>query len=222
MRYNHKIYQVWTSSCILEYRGQGIGAATYVALLREVLSEQIVWSTTTKGRRFDMTNTKRISKKLSYHLRHQPGRLGITLDKGGWTDVDTMLAAFEQRNIQLTREELDNVVETNNKKRFEFNENKTKIRASQGHSVKVDLGYKPKKPPEFLYHGTHSKNVDSIMKGGLDKGNRHDVHLSSDIETAKIVAQRRGNKFVILKIKAKEMSQSLDFFCSTNGVFKSK
>jgi putative RNA 2'-phosphotransferase len=111
------------------------------------------------------------------------------------------------------------VVENNPKKRFEFNDNLQKIRASQGHSVNVNLGYKPQIPPDILYHGTASKFIDSIIKTGLEKRSRQHVHLSKDEETAVSVGQRHG-KPIILKVLTKEMHQAgYEFFISANGVW---
>ena len=114
---------------------------------------------------------------------------------------------------------LDQVVAENNKKRFEFSEDGTRIRASQGHSVEVDLGYEPKSPPEFLYHGTATKFLDSIFKRGLDKRKRHHVHMSADHDTATNVGSRHG-KVVVLRVRAQAMVQAgHQFYRSTNGVW---
>jgi putative RNA 2'-phosphotransferase len=114
-----------------------------------------------------MLSEKEIIKKskfLSLILRHNPGLIGIKLDDQGWTDVETLLIRLNENRKEIDFETLNFVVENNNKKRFAFNEDKTKIRASQGHSVKIDLGYIPETPPEFLYHGTAEKFVSSILK----------------------------------------------------------
>lgn len=155
-----------------------------------------------------------ISKKLTYILRHNPESAGITLDKYGYTDVSLLLNA-----ININFEQLDEVVATCNKKRFEFDLNRKKIRASQGHSVNVDLNYTPQEPPAILYHGTYEKVKDIILLDGLKKMNRHHVHLSSNIETARNVGGRRGRP-VIFAVKANEMHLAgHKFYCSTNGVW---
>src|SRR5690348_12196580 len=120
----------------------------------------------------------KISKFLSLVLRHKPEEIGITLDDAGWVDVDTLLAACAKHRFPLTREQLETVVATSDKKRFAFNETGTRIRANQGHSVEVELGYAPAQPPEILYHGTADRFIDSIRRQGLVKGKRHHVHLS--------------------------------------------
>lgn len=162
---------------------------------------------------------KNISKFLSYVLRHNPDKLGITLDANGWTSVKAMLEKINVGNYSLSMETLEEVVATNNKKRFAFNEDKTMIRASQGHSVNIDLGIQPKEPPSYLYHGTVEKFMESIREKGLIKGSRQHVHLSADKETAVNVGSRRG-KPIILTVRSGEMhAQNYTFYQSENGVW---
>jgi putative RNA 2'-phosphotransferase len=164
---------------------------------------------------------KGYSKFLSYVLRHNPGQIGLELDKNGWADVKKLLRHCEEvkRARGLNREIMDEVVATNNKKRFEYSKDGTKIRARQGHSVEVDLGNKPTEPPETLYHGTPTKFVEPIKSGGLLKMNRHAVHLSKDYATALDVGKRRG-KPVIIKVKAKKMhDDGHQFYLTANGVW---
>jgi len=164
---------------------------------------------------------KTYSKFLSSVLRHNPGKIGITLDNAGWTDVAPLLErARQQKRLEgLTREVLQQVVDTNDKKRFEFSEDGTRIRARQGHSVQVDLGDEKREPPECLYHGTPRKFVDAIRSGGLLKMSRHAVHLSPDYETATKVGSRRG-KPVIIKIRARQMHEDgYDFYVTGNDVW---
>src|SRR5439155_7758274 len=131
-----------------------------------------------------MTDLVRLSKRLSYVLRHNPGRVGLTLDPQGWVPVADVLAA-----LRLTRDQLDTVVATNDKRRFAVEGDL--IRANQGHSVRVDLALTPESPPAVLYHGTPAMNLASIHASGLLKQNRHHVHLSADVETARRVGRRR-------------------------------
>ena len=138
----------------------------------------------------------RASKRLSYVLRHRPDSVGLGLDDGGWVDVDALLAALD-----MSRDELERVVATNDKRRFAFDTTGTRIRASQGHSVRVDLGYAPRRPPETLFHGTPERNVAAILAEGLRPGRRHAVHLSVDVGTARRVGERRG-KAVVLRVEA--------------------
>jgi putative RNA 2'-phosphotransferase len=160
-----------------------------------------------------MSNRK--SKYLSYILRHKPEAANITLDNAGWTDVRTLLS-----NVGWKMYELEHVVESNNKSRFEFNENKSQIRARQGHSVPVNLGYGEVSPPEYLFHGTATRYLDSIMKEGLKPMSRHQVHLSKDLITASQVGSRHG-KLVILRVLAKKMVDDLGskFFHTANEVW---
>lgn len=160
-----------------------------------------------------------ISKFLSWVLRHQPGTIGIQLDQNGWTDVNELIEKANNYGILFDRETLNHIVETNSKKRFAFNDTLDKIRASQGHSVEIELGYTNQKPPEILYHGTAEKSVQSIIDTGLEKRNRQHVHLSSDIETAIKVGQRHGKPF-IFKVLAEQMyNDNFHFFISDNGVW---
>ena len=162
----------------------------------------------------------RISKFLSLVLRHQPEVIGITLDENGWTDVDFLLEKINASGTLITKEILAHVVETNSKKRFAFSEDKKMIRASQGHSVEIELGYDSKQPPEILYHGTVKKVLGIIRKTGLQKRERHHVHLSSDIETAQKVGQRHGHEVVILEVQSGKMYRDgFIFFQSDNGVW---
>ena len=161
----------------------------------------------------------KISKYLSYHLRHYPEKIGLQLDAQGWVRVDELLAACKKYHFALTRDELEQVVKDNDKQRFSFNETGIYIRANQGHSIKIDLNLEPQIPPDKLYHGTAKQFVDSIQKQGLLKMSRHHVHLSSNISTAKKVGQRRG-KVVIFAVDTVKMYQAgYQFYCSDNGVW---
>jgi putative RNA 2'-phosphotransferase len=163
--------------------------------------------------------TTQISKFLSLILRHKPETIGITLDENGWTEVATLLQKAKGKQSELTLENLQYIVATNAKKRFAFDETGTKIRANQGHSVEIDLGYSPKQPPAILYHGTAEKFVSSILETGLEKRSRHHVHLSTDLETAKKVGARHG-KPVIFKIFALKMWElGVVFYQSDNDVW---
>lgn len=162
---------------------------------------------------------KKKSKFLSLVLRHKPEKIGITLDKAGWVSVRDLLSALNKYGKKMTMEELQEVVQNNDKKRFSFSEDGRKIRANQGHSVNVELGYIEKEPPNVLFHGTVSKYLDSIFVSGLNKMQRHHVHLSKDIETATKVGSRRG-KPVILVVDSKSMfERGHKFYLSDNGVW---
>lgn len=162
---------------------------------------------------------KKISKFLSFILRHNPGTIGLTLDGNGWADVNTLMEKSNESGISLTPELLKHVVETNTKKRFAFNEQETKIRANQGHSIAIELDLTPIEPPATLYHGTAEPFVNAILDKGLDKQQRHHVHLSPDIETALNVGQRHGRP-VIFKVNAEQMyKDGYQFFVSENGVW---
>jgi putative RNA 2'-phosphotransferase len=161
----------------------------------------------------------RLSKFLSLILRHEPAKVGLTLDEAGWVGVPDLLAALARHGRPITREALLHVVATSDKKRFALSEDGTRIRASQGHSVEVELGYEPATPPALLYHGTVDRFLHSIREQGLIKGERHHVHLSADPETATKVGSRRG-RAVVLRIDAAGMARDgLLFYLSANGVW---
>jgi putative RNA 2'-phosphotransferase len=166
----------------------------------------------------DKENTK-ISKLLSLVLRHKPDVIGIGLDEQGWTDVDTLLRQLNEHGHPVTIEILHHVVKTNNKGRFSFNADNTRIRANQGHSIGLELGYQAKQPPEILYHGTAERFLESIMSIGLQKQDRHHVHLSENRDTAISVGQRYG-KPVLLTVNAQEMhNNGFEFYLSDNNVW---
>lgn len=166
-----------------------------------------------------MKDLKHTSKFLSLVLRHNPALIGIEMDAEGWVWVDELIAKCTAHKHHLTERILDEVVRTNDKKRFSYNESKTKIRANQGHSVEIDLQLDPREPLEFLYHGTVDKFLESIKAGGLQKMERTHVHLSKDVETATTVASRRG-KPVILIVRAAEMHRDgYKFYLSENKVW---
>lgn len=159
------------------------------------------------------------SKFLSLVLRHQPELIGLELDESGWANVDELIEKTKKHGVQLDLNTLQYIVDTNSKKRFSFNDNLNRIRANQGHSVEVDLGHTAQIPPEILFHGTAIQNVESILRSGIEKRDRHHVHLSSDIGTAIKVGQRHG-KPLILEVSAKKMhDNNFCFYLSENGVW---
>jgi putative RNA 2'-phosphotransferase len=160
-----------------------------------------------------------ISRRLSRHLRHAPEAIGVELGPGGWLDIELLLAALGRHGLRLTRTELDEVVARNDKQRFAVDETGTLIRASQGHSVAVDLELPVASPPDVLYHGTIARFLPAILSGGLRPMTRHDVHLSAARETAVRVGSRRG-KPVVLEVDAAGMTRSgYEFRISANGVW---
>jgi len=163
--------------------------------------------------------TIRASKFLSLVLRHEPGRVGLTLGEAGWVGVEELLQAVNRHGVALTLDDLRHVVATSDKKRFAFSEDRLRIRASQGHSVAVDLQYPPQTPPDVLYHGTAVRFLDSIRRQGLLKMERHEVHLSAETKVTVQVGSRHG-KPALLTIRAGEMHKAgFIFRCSTNGVW---
>jgi len=160
------------------------------------------------------------SKFLSFVLRHKPEAIGLTLDAEGWTDIELLIACATRSGQALTRPLLQEVVDTSDKKRFTISEDGLRIRAAQGHSAQsVAIAHVEKMPPEFLFHGTATRFLDSIRQQGLVAGSRHHVHLSEDEQTATAVGQRYG-KPVVLKVKALLMfEQGFRFYQADNGVW---
>lgn len=166
-----------------------------------------------------MTNKEQnnLSRYIALILRHRPDVIGITLDEHGWANVSDLLSG-----IEITMEMLEKIVEEDSKQRYSFNQDKTLIRANQGHSVKVDVELKECIPPDILYHGTGIKYCSSINKQGLIPKSRLYVHLSKDIETAVNVGNRHGESFVY-EVRAKDMyNDGYKFFLSQNGVWLTK
>ena len=141
----------------------------------------------------------RLGKFISLVLRHNPQTIGISLDEQGWADVGQLIEAMQRAGKNIDQTILERIVAENEKQRYAFNENHTKIRANQGHSIAVDLHLEPKQPPKLLYHGTATRFLKSIQKQGLKKMTRQYVHLSDEKQTALSVGQRHGSP-VVLKV----------------------
>jgi putative RNA 2'-phosphotransferase len=169
--------------------------------------------------RVDEIRLVRVSKRLSLHLRHAPGDIGLTLDPQGWVGVDAMLDALARHGLKLSRAELDEVVARNDKQRFAYDELGTRIRASQGHSTPVQLDLPVASPPPALFHGTVQAALTAITRDGLRPMRRHDVHLSATQDTAIVVGARRGRP-IVLRVDAAAMDRAgYEFRISANGVW---
>jgi putative RNA 2'-phosphotransferase len=161
----------------------------------------------------------KMSKTLSYWLRHRPDAAGLMLDGGGWADVDAVLAALAREGLGSDWETLVQVVEQNDKQRFELSDDTARIRARQGHSVAVEGDWRPSDPPDLLYHGTVERFLEAIWAEGLKPMRRHHVHLSADYRTAERVGLRRGTP-VVLTIEAGRLAATgQPFFLTGNGVW---
>jgi putative RNA 2'-phosphotransferase len=160
-----------------------------------------------------------LSKFFSLVLRHKPDAIGLALDTQGWASIDELIERGNAAGTHFDRDDLWQVVETSDKKRFTISADGQRIRAAQGHSVTVELGLSPQEPPAVLYHGTATRFVDSILSEGLKPQDRLHVHLSIDEATAQRVGQRHG-KPVIFKIEALRMhAKGFKFFLADNGVW---
>ncbi|QVK18163.1 RNA 2'-phosphotransferase [Mycoplasmatota bacterium] len=164
-------------------------------------------------------NEIELSKFISLILRHKPEIINIKLDDNGWADVEVLINGINKKDFNINMGILERIVETNNKQRFAFNDNKTKIRANQGHSIAVDVELEELIPPDILYHGTSKRFLENILKDGITKQNRNHVHLSANVDTALIVGKRHGNP-IVLKINSKQMSNDgIKFYKSKNNVW---
>ena len=139
----------------------------------------------------------KLSKFLSLIIRHKSETIGITLDKNGWVDINELIEKIKLSDRYIDMKILERIVREDDKNRYSFDEKKEKIRASQGHSIEVELNLKEMTPPNILYHGTATRFLESIREKGIIKGNRQYVHLSKDIETARNVGRRHGEVIIL-------------------------
>ncbi|MEZ5923195.1 MAG: RNA 2'-phosphotransferase [Hyphomicrobiaceae bacterium] len=161
----------------------------------------------------------RISKFLSFVLRHNPHSIGLTLDSEGWASVELLIEKAAASGTSLTRDELVHVVETNDKRRFTLSPDSTRIRAAQGHSVDVGLGVAEAIPPDALYHGTATRFLVSILAEGLQRGSRRQVHLTAERDTALAVGQRHGQPVVLVVDTIAMRASGHAFYQADNGVW---
>lgn len=167
-----------------------------------------------------MRDIVRLSKFVSYVLRHGPEEAGVSIDKEGWVDVDALIAAARQKGFSLDNPGLKALEATSDKKRFTLSEDGTRIRAAQGHSsAQVNISFVTCSPPATLYHGTAKANVGSILERGILPGKRQYVHLSLDERTALSVGRRHG-KPVVFAVNSSAMYQAgINFYQADNGVW---
>ena len=164
-------------------------------------------------------NIEKLSKFISLILRHKPEEIGISIDESGWANVEDLINGINNSGRNIDMDILEEIVRTDNKQRYSFNEDKTKIRANQGHSIPVNVELKELEPPNTLYHGTATKSLEGIKQLGIKSMSRLYVHLSKDFETAKQVGSRHG-ECVVLVINAKRMYENgIKFYLSENGVW---
>ena len=169
-----------------------------------------------------MGKLDKLSVFISLVLRHKPDAAGITLDEYGWANVEELIDGINSTGRKMDMGVLEEIVRTDCKQRYSFNEDKTSIRTNQGHSISVDVELKEEEPPEFLYHGTADRFIKAIMEEGLKPMSRLYVHLSKDVETANKVGKRHG-KPIILKVHSGQMCRKgIKFYLSENGVWLTK
>ena len=162
------------------------------------------------------------SKFMSLVLRHQPQKIGIELEQNGWADTSALISGMNRAGYRVTLEDIKEVVTTNDKQRFKFNDDYTKIRANQGHSVNVDVELLESKPPDVLYHGTATRFIQAIKNDGLIPKSRLYVHLSKDVDTAVNVGSRHGKVAVLTIDSARMYENGFRFYLSDNNVWLTK
>jgi len=166
-----------------------------------------------------VANEIKVSKFLSYVLRHKPDSIGLTMSENGWVSIDELI---RKSDVNLSISIIKNVVKNIDKQRFHISEDGLRIRANQGHSIDVNLEHSEAKPPKILYHGTATRFLSSILQNGLKPQSRTHVHLSADVETARQVGKRHG-KPIILTINSSTMYDSGEkFYFSRNKVWLTK
>lgn len=161
----------------------------------------------------------RLSKFLSFVLRHKPDEIGLALDAEGWADVGELIAKADAAGTKFGRDDLLHVVATSDKKRFSVSPDGQRIRAAQGHSVSIELGLPPLEPPPVLFHGTATRFVEAIQSEGLRPQARQQVHLSADETTAERVGQRHGKPYIFKIDTAAMYAQGFKFYRADNGVW---
>jgi putative RNA 2'-phosphotransferase len=172
------------------------------------------------GRRMSGDQYTENSKFLSYVLRHEPQSIGLALDSEGWADIADLIVKANQYGHEINEDMVRAIVQNSDKKRFAISDEGLRIRAVQGHSASnVDIQYQPEVPPEFLYHGTATRFLASILQQGLIAKQRHHVHLSHDTETANAVGKRYGKPVVLIINALKMHQQGFKFFRAANGVW---
>jgi putative RNA 2'-phosphotransferase len=164
-------------------------------------------------------NLEDLGRFISLVLRHHPETIGISIDEYGYANTQELIAKMNAHGKHIDFETLKYIVDTNNKKRYSFNEDFSKIRANQGHSIKVNLGLVEKIPPKVLYHGTATRFLDSIMREGITKQSRQYVHLSGNVETALSVGKRHGKPIVLGIDTTSMLDDGAKFYLSENGVW---
>jgi putative RNA 2'-phosphotransferase len=166
-----------------------------------------------------MKGSVKQSKFLSFVLRHKPEQIGISLEDEGWTDVEILIKQCRSHGRRLSMDDLRKIVAKDGKGRYSFNEDETKIRANQGHSIEVDMKFEPQDPPDTLYHGTGAESLDSIMDCGLSKMKRQYVHLSLDLDTATKVGARHGVASILIVNTKAMKAEGYKFYLSENQVW---
>ena len=166
-----------------------------------------------------MSSDTKISKFLSLILRHKPESIGLKLDASGWADIGELILKARKAGVDLTPGKIASVVSISDKRRFILNNDGSRIRANQGHSISIDLGLPEQEPPEFLFHGTAKHSLSSIKQKGIVPMNREFVHLSKDRETALAVGKRHGSPIVLVVQTAKMHRDGFTFYLSENGVW---
>ncbi len=215
------LYCTTCISCSMQLMEREQGRALAVQLAKAPVERQAgrLEQREKENKKMKDQNTTARSKFLSLVLRHSPETIGLMLDEAGWARTDELLACLARSGRPTRLEELQRIVADNNKQRYSFSADGKRIRANQGHSIKVELGLEASSPPAVLYHGTATRFLDAIFHEGLDRQSRHHVHLSDSVEVAAQVGSRHG-KLALLQVDAARMQgEGHVFYRSDNGVW---
>ena len=163
---------------------------------------------------------KKLSKEISYALRHAPWEYELELDSEGFVPVEQLISALDESGKHgrpITVSDLEYIIANSDKTRFEIQGDR--VRALYGHTIPMHISKEPIVPPAILYHGTTHKAAKIILKDGLKPMKRQYVHLSVDTDTAVQVGKRRDSEPAILKIDAaKAHSDGVKFYKGNDKV----
>ncbi|NPA75974.1 MAG: RNA 2'-phosphotransferase [Euryarchaeota archaeon] len=147
-----------------------------------------------------------LSRMLAGILRHFPEKFGVRLDDHGWANLYDIVKGIKRRHRRfgwLKIKHIEAIVLTDDKGRYQLDLENRRIRATYGHSIKVDLSDLPTEGiPETLYYPTTEEELEFIQEMGLKPGDRKWVHLSKNYEDAYIAGRHRVDDPIVLEIDA--------------------
>lgn len=148
-----------------------------------------------------MVSNVELSRLVSRALRHDPKLLGLELDSEGWVPVEQLLAGIHEQGDEWLAVDIDSLrqmVDGAARRRHQLEGGR--IRALYGHSTPDRVAQVPALPPERLFHGTTPEAWGIIASDGLKPMARQFVHLSADIDTARMIGRRRCSEPVLIEV----------------------